>query len=390
MFFRTIDKQSKNSYALYVIDDIEKPYRVARIFITKDMQKKNPTLKDVARLAGVSTATVARVLHSNGYIADETKTRVEAAIHQAGYRINSVARNLRIQRTASIGHILNCILPNPFFAGVALGAEQEALGNGWSILMINVQGDAQRERLGVETFIHQRMDAILFTTPVSEANIHLALDAGIPVVQVERSTSIDTYAVVVDNYSGSAQAVEHLIAHGHQRIAFMGGDPSVRSVDKAFGRYIEEERLAAYRDTLNKHHIPIDERLILLGQYYSMDDPFLSEVCIPLKHLLRSDHRPTAVFATSDMLASWVLQELYACGLRIPEDVSVIGFDDTIARYLSPPLTTVQQPMLDIGKAAVRLALQHFQEEETSDLQICQQVKLPTSLVIRSSTGPAS
>ncbi len=350
------------------------------------MQKKSTTLKDVARMAGVSTATVARVLHSNGYIADETRMRVEAVIQKTGYRINTVARNLRIRRTATIGHILNCIVPNPFFAGVALGVEQEASKNGWSVLMVNVQADAQRERLGVETFIHQRMDAIVFTTPVSEANVQLALDAGIPVVQVERPTSIATHAIIVDNYAGSTEAVEHLIAHGHRRIVFMGGDPAVRSADKLFGRYVEEERLAGYQDTLQKHHISLDKRLIILGQYYSMNEPF--ETYTPLKHLLQSDERPTAIFATSDMLAACVLQELYACALRVPDDVSVIGYDDTYARYFSPPLTTVQQPMIDLGKVAVRLALQHIQEKETLHPETWQQVKLPTHLVIRSSTGP--
>jgi LacI family transcriptional regulator len=325
-------------------------------------------------------------LYNNGYIADETRARVEGAIQKTGYRINTVARNLRIQRTASIGHILNCIVPNPFFAGVALGVEQEASKHGWSVLMVNVQADAQRERLGVETFIQQRMDAIVFTTPVSEANVQLALDAGIPVVQVERPTSIATHAVVVDNYAGSTEAVEHLIAHGHRRIVFMGGDPAVRSADKFFGRYVEEERLAGYRDTLQNYHIPLDERLIILGQYYSMSEPF--ETYIPLRHLLQGDERPTAIFATSDMLAACVLQELYACALRIPEDISVIGYDDTLARYLSPPLTAVQQPMIDLGKTAVHLALQHFQEEQTFPAETWQQVKLPTHLVTRSSTGP--
>lgn len=356
------------------------------VFTARDMQKKSLTLKDVAKIAGVSTATVARVLYNNGYIADDTRTRVEAAIQQTGYRINTVARSLRIQRTATIGHILNCIVPNPFFAGVALGAEQEANKHGWSILMVNVQADAQRERLGVETFIQQRMDAILFTTPVSEANVQLALDAGIPVVQVERPTSLATHAVVVDNYAGSTEAIEHLIAQGHRRIVFMGGDPAVRSVDKFFGRYVEEERLAGYHDTLQKYSIPLDERLIILGQYYSLNEPF--ETYISLKHLLQSAERPTAIFATSDMLAACVLQEIYACGLRIPDDISVIGYDDTIARYLTPPLTAVRQPMMDLGKTAVRLVLQHFQEEETLPIGTWQQVMLPTSLVVRASTGP--
>jgi len=350
------------------------------------MQRKSTTLKDVARIAGVSTATVARVLYNNGYIADETRTRVQAAIQKTGYRVNTVARNLRIQRTASIGHILTGIVPNPFFAGVALGVEQEASQHGWSVLMVNVQGDAQRERLGVETFIQQRMDAIMFTTPVSEANVRLALEAGIPVVQVERPTSIATHMVVVDNYAGSTEAIEHLIGLGHRRIVFIGGDPAVRSADKFFGSYVEEERLAGYRDTLCKYGLPFDERLVILGQYYSMNEPF--ETDIPLKPLLQGAERPTAIFATSDMLAARVLQEIYACGLRVPGDISVIGYDDTFARYLAPPLTAVQQPMIDLGKTAVRLALQHFQDEETPPAKPWQQVKLPTHLIVRSSTGP--
>jgi DNA-binding LacI/PurR family transcriptional regulator len=347
------------------------------------MQKKNATLKDVARVAGVSTATVARVLHNKGYIANDTKELVVAALQKTGYRMNVVARNLRIQRTASIGHILNCIVPNPFFAHVALGTEQEARKNGWNSLIINVQGDAQLERSGVETFIQQRVDAILFTTPVSEANVRLALDAGIPVVQVERPTSIVTHTVLVDNYSGAIEAVEHLLERGHRRIAFMGNDPA----NQFYGRYVEMERLAGYRDTLQKHGIPLDESLIILSPYYSLHDAFPGEHYVSIKHLLQSKDRPSAIFVSSDMLATCVLQEIYACQLRIPEDISVIGFDDTYAPYLSPPLTTVQLPMLDIGKAAVELILKQFQAEETSEHDIFHQVRLATRLIVRSSTG---
>src|SRR6185437_4295833 len=179
------------------------------------MIKKNVTLKDVARIAGVSTATVARVLHDSGYIAEETRKQVEAAIRATGYRMNVVAQGLRKQQTMSIGHILHSIMPNPFYAGVALGVEQEALKQGWSVLMINVQGDAQRERLGVETLIQRRVDAILFTSAVDEANVSLALEAGLQVVQLQQPTAIPTHQVTADNYVGSVAAVEHLIALGH-------------------------------------------------------------------------------------------------------------------------------------------------------------------------------
>lgn len=377
-----LDKGRKYGYALCVNDNTSEYMGY--------MQKKNSTLKDVARVAGVSTATVARVLYDKGYIASDTRKLVEAAIQETGYRVNVVARNLRMQRTVSIGHILNSIIPNPFFAGVALGAEQEAMRNGWSILMINVQGDARRERLGVETLIKQRAAAILFTTPVSEANVRLALESGMIVVQVERPTSIPSHVVTVDNYTGSVEAVEHLIALGHRNIAFVGGDPRVPGADKIFGHYIEEERLAGYLDTLRNHHIPLDESLITLGQYYSLNEDIPCQQYQSLQHIFQRANRPTAVFVTSDMLATCVLQELYARHLRVPEDVSIIGFDDTYAPYLAPPLTTVSLPMIDIGKAAVHLVLKHTQEQETGLPGIFQQVKLSTHLVSRSSTGPVN
>jgi LacI family transcriptional regulator len=348
------------------------------------MQKKNATLKDVARVAGVSTATVARVLHNNGYIAPDTRELVTAAIQKTGYRMNMIARNLRTQRTGVVGHILHSIVPNPFFANVALGAEQEARKNGWNSVIINVQGDAKLERAGVEAFIQQRVDAILFTTPVSETNVRLALEANVPVVQIERPTSIVTHTVLIDNYTGAVEAVEYLIERGHRRIAFMGGDPA----NQFFGRYVERERLAGYRETLKKHGLPLDEELIILSPYYSLNDAFPGEHYVSMKHILQSANRPSAVFVSSDMLAAYVLQEIYACKLSIPEDISVIGFDDTYAPYLSPPLTTVQQPMLEIGKAAVNLILQQSQEDEKSNTSgIFHQMRLATRLVVRSSTG---
>ncbi|HEY4384383.1 MAG TPA: LacI family DNA-binding transcriptional regulator, partial [Ktedonobacteraceae bacterium] len=226
------------------------------------MQKKNVTLKDVAQVAGVSTATVARVLHARGYIAEDTKKQVEAAIKQTGYRLNVVAQGLRTQQTQTIGHILHSISPNPFYAEVALGAEQEALTHGWNVLTINVQGSAERERLGVESLIQRRVDAILFTSALDEANVTMALDAGLEVVQVQRPTSVPSHKVSVDNYVGAVAAMEHLIALGHERIVFIGADPKRDRTELSFldqPGYVERERLAGYIDTLQKHHLPVDD-----------------------------------------------------------------------------------------------------------------------------------
>nr|BBH88099.1 LacI family transcriptional regulator [Thermosporothrix sp. COM3] len=351
------------------------------------MNKKQVTLKDVARLAGVSTATVTRVLRNESLVTEKTRKRVEQAIQQTGYRINIVAQGLRARQTKTIGHILQGTAPNPFFIGVALGAEQEALYHGWSILAFNVQHDPERERLGIETFIQRRVDAILFTTPLCEENVRIALEAGLMVIQVERPTTLSTPTVTADNYAGTVEAIEHLIALGHRRIAYLGEIPPGPAERKAqpHQNRIEHERFSGYCDTLAHHQIPLDTELIVLDRFYTSADNGLLAGYHAMQKLLRSGKRPDAVFATSDIIAAGVLQALYAAHLSIPEDISVVGFDNTYSPYLSPPLTTVEQPMEQMGRAAVQMVIHHFQQHQQEEPT---HIRLTTRLVVRGSTGP--
>lgn len=349
---------------------------------------KTITLKDVAKHAGVSTATVARVLHNNGYVAAETRERVELAVAETSYQLNIVAQGLRKQRSLTIGHLLHTMVQNPFFTQVALGVEEEALKHGYNILVYNVQGSIIRERLGVETFIRRRADAIIFTTAHSGENIELALQSGIPVVQVERLTSVRTSAVLIDNYTGAQEAMQHLLKLGHRRIGYIGSigrvpEPYVYLSPKR--RTVEEERLAAYRDAMMQQNLEIDERLIRLGEYLSLGvGGFNGEGYKQMKEILQYCPCLTAVFATSDMLAAGALQAIYEAGLHVPNDISVVGFDDTYARYLTPPLTTVALPTHAVGRAAARLALEHikFDEAFSSTFET-----LPSTLQVRQSTG---
>ncbi len=351
---------------------------------------RRATLRDVAELAGVSTATVARVLHRNGYVADETRRLVDAALSETGYQINAVAQGLRRQRTSTIGHLLQGVIPNPFFAGVALGVEQEALRHGCGVLLFNTHGDARRERLGVETLIRRRVDAILFTTATHEDNVRLALEAGVPVVQVERMTAADSLAVTVDNHRGAYAAVKHLIDFGHRRIAYIGADPRTTQERPGAATWpdVEQERLSGYLDAMNDHGLPADEGPIALGRYYSGGEGELAnDGYVWMRRFIDDGDRPTAVFATSDMLAAGALQAVYERSLRVPDDVSVVGFDDTYASYFAPPLTTVAQPMIEIGEAA---AAQVFRSLSRSDGHVGERVvRLPTRLIVRGSTGPA-
>jgi LacI family transcriptional regulator len=346
------------------------------------------TLKDVARMAGVSTATVARVLHNNGYVAEATRRTVEATLSETGYQLNAVAQGLRKRRTLTLGHVLVSISSNPFFAGVALGVEQEARRHGCGVLTANTQGDPIQERLGVETLLRRRVDAILFTTYSDEANVRLAMAAGVPVVQVERSSPVGTHVVTIDNYRGSFEATEHLIGLGHRRIAYLGESPERPEAGTGGppSRIVERERLSGYFDALHTYGAPRrDEWVHLDGAYTD-----LQHARAVTRRLLELpvDQRPTAIFATCDLLAAAVLQEAYANGLRVPDDLSVVGFDDTHAAYLTPALTTVGQPMIEIGRTAANLAIERLHEPRGNGRPAVLTARLATRLIIRESTGP--
>jgi DNA-binding LacI/PurR family transcriptional regulator len=360
---------------------------------TSSPGRKNATLKDVASLAGVSTATIARVLHNNGYVANNTRRVVEAALAQTEYRVNAVAQGLRRRRTYLLGHVIQSIVPNPFFATVALAVQQEAARHGWGVILFNTQSDSGAERSAVETLLRQRVDAILFTTVTNEANVRLAVAGGVPVVQVERVGTVETHGVSVDNRPGACEAVEHLIALGHRRIAFVGldpatpidgqGDPTAAGLRER--RSVEHERLDGYVATLEAHDLSACDDLIELTDVYS--SPERGRAIAGRLLSLPSAKRPTAIFAGCDLLAVGVLQEIFEQGLRVPRDLSVVGFDDTYAPNVAPPLTSVAQPMHEIGRVAVWLAIEALQEGD--GLGHVRRERLITRLIVRASTGPS-
>ncbi len=340
-------------------------------------------LKDVAERAGVSVTTVARVLHDNGYVSGATREAVDAALAECGYQINVVAQRLRKQRSAEIGHILDSISPNPFFAGVALGSERAAAEYGCTVLFSNTHGDAEVERTAVEALLQRRVEAILFTTVTDERNLELALSAGATVVQVERVSDVVTHAVTVDNYRGAFDATEHLLRLGHQRIACLGVDPDLRAAGGAapHRRVVERERLSGYFDALRTFGEAVDDALITLSPtYYDVE---ATRAAARSWLQFPAARRPTAIFATCDIMAAAVLQEAHVRQLRVPDDLSGVGFDDTFASHLTPALTTVRQPMNELGRTAVRLAMTSL--DSPSDTP--QRERLTTRLIVRESTA---
>lgn len=349
------------------------------------------TLKDVAELAEVSTATVARVLHNKGYVAQDTRRLVERALLDTGYQINAIAQGLRRQRTFTIGHVMKSIIPDQFFASVADGVEEVAFRHNCGVLMITTHDDRQRERRAVETLIQRRVDAIIFTTATHVDNVRLAEGAGVPIVQVERMTSVNTPMVTADNFGGAYAAVEHLIHLGHVRIGFIGVDPARMGSRPGSARHpnIEQERLSGYLAALSDHNIPVTESLIGLEPGYT-DEPDSEQKrgYRIMQSLLSVSLRPTAVFCTFDLLAAAALQAIYDRGLRVPDDISVVGFDDTHAPYLTPPVTAVMNPTIEMGKVAANLVLKPL-DRSASETEIAKSGRrLPMKLQIRASTGP--
>lgn len=350
------------------------------------MKSKTVTLIEVARLAGVSTATVNRVLKRDGYVSAAARAKVEAAVAATSYRPNVVAAGLRTQRSSTIGLMLTAITVNPFFVGVAHAVEAAAIAAGYRVVIFNHGGHADYERHGVEAFIAQRVDAVLFCTAASPENVELLATAGIQAIEIERSSTPSASFVRVDNYVGARAAIDHLVGLGHSRIAFVGGDPALYPKDAARRCSVEEDRLAAYRDGMAAHGLIIDPDYVRLGQYYDLaHDVPGREGRGHAEALMALARPPSAIFSTCDILAVGVLQALYKAGKRVPRDISVVGFDDTLAPYFAPQLTTVAQPVAALGRQGFEMALAAIEGRDMPG-----EIVLDTDLVIRHSTGPVA
>ena len=348
------------------------------------MLHKPVTLTDIARAAGVSKATAARAISLKGYVADDARKRINEAAGRLGYRPNLVARGFRSRRTFSIGHIAHAITENPFFAHVARAVEREAIANGYKVFLYNQDGTDEHEKIGVEQFIERRVDAIVFTYARSAQNLSLLREAGMPVVQIERERTGDTHAVLVDNVAGAESAMRHLLQLGHRRIAYIGGDPRLYPRSFSRGRSVEEERLGAYVQSLRNTGVSLDTRLIQLDDYVVIGSDGANVTGYRrMRALLDLPERPTAIFVGCDLMAAGALQAIYEARLRVPDDISVVGYDDTLAASLTPRLTTVAQPMAELGFNAIRFVLSTIGDPDFAP----QTTTLSPKLIIRQSTA---
>jgi len=312
------------------------------------------TIADVATRAGVSTATVSRVLNGNYPVARATRERVEDAVVALGYSANAHARALASADTRTVGIIINDMV-DPFFSYAARGVEMEAARQGRLCIVATAHGDAERELHLIDQLREQRADAVIVVggayddatarAKMAERARALARVGSVLVLcgRPPLGSDVPTKTVGYDNEGGAFALTEHLIAQGHRRILYLGGPPGLST---------SVSRLAGYRRALRARGIdPVDE-LIHEGAFgRRFGHRAMSEI-------LTGDLDYTAVFAANDLVAAGALQALTDAGVRVPDDVSLVGYDDIPQSYeLSPRLTTVHVPLEEMGQEAVRLAL---------------------------------
>lgn len=341
---------------------------------TSKAQKKAPsnagasavTLEQVAERAGVSPSTVSRILNGTAVVSPVKKAAVEAAIRELGFRPNPVARGLAGGRTMSIG-VVTQIISSPFYGEALLGIERELEQAGYVPLFASGHWHEADERKAMQTLLARRVDGlIVFAGRLGAADL-LQEAGGLPLVVVGRQVQgPQAFSFSFDNRRGARLATEHLLAQGHRRIAFLMGDPIH---DDASDRH------QGYLDALAAAGVEADPSLIAQGDYTE------GSGMLAITHLLARSIGFTAVFSSNDQMAIGAAHALRRSGLRVPDDVSLVGFDDVInARYAMPPLTTVRQSMYEMGQQAAQAVLLQLAGRTP-------QVQLPApELVVREST----
>ncbi len=358
---------------------------------TSDARRSAVTLPEVARAAGVATATAARALGGYGSVSEATRTKVLAAADRLGYRANGLARSMVTGSTHTIGVVVSDI-ENPFFSRALRGVADTAHAAGFEVILVNTDEDADKERRAVHVLTEKRVDGIVLSPAWDADNAHLTSLAGVvPLVLLDRKLpGIGADMVGIGNRVATREVTEHLIALGHRRIGLLtGGDPAtelprmrdgLRGIEKLAATTIGE-RAAGYRDALVAAGVELDLELVSAEGFHR------SDAAVATRRLLTLEDPPTALIALDSLLSLGALQALRELGRRCPEDVSLVGFDDADwAEVVTPPLTVVAQPVYEIGVKAAELLLRRIEGGGGARPVT---LRLPTSLVLRSSTGPA-
>ena len=332
--------------------------------------KRKVTIKDVAREAGVSYSTVSRVVNNYKYVNPDTREKVAEAMERLGYIANQQARSLVKGRSQVIGLLIHSF-ETSYIGEIVRGIDDAIAEAQYDLLLYTTHRRVERETTYVANIVHGLADGLLVVLPRGvETYMETLSKQSYPFVLIDyEATGDGVYAVGATNWQGAFDATRHLIELGHRRIGFVTGDMFVGS---------STERLSGYRDALAANGLPYDDGLVCQGDYFKAKGFDAGRAFLEL------DRPPTAVFASNDEMAFGVMEAALGLGYRIPEDISIVGFDDIPqAAGTHPALTTVHQPLRDMGATATRLLLDLIEETDEPDAAA---VKLNTELIIRQST----
>ncbi len=321
------------------------------------------TIRDVAAVAGVSPATVSRVLNGKQDVAADLRQRVLGAVTDLGYRRNGPARSLRTRAAMVLGLIISDI-SNPFFTAVVRGAEDQAQLAGYSLVLANADEDVDKEARYLEVAAAEQMAGVLLSpASLTRTSIDVLLERGIPVVTIDRRLArVPVDSVTVNNYQAARTAAQHLIGQGCRRVGFIAGP--VQTTTGA-------SRLAGYRAALRAAGRPLDPSLTAYADFRTEGGYAAT------RQLLRQRRPPDGLLFANNLMTVGGLRAIAEAGLAIPDDIAVVGFDDVIwATALRPPLTVVAQPTYEIGQTAAKLLLRRVDGEAFPPRRVVLQAEL--------------
>jgi LacI family transcriptional regulator len=328
------------------------------------------TLNDLATRLKVSTATISRALSKPEAVAPDTRKRVLEGVHRYGYQLNGIARSLRTQQTRTIGIIVPDIR-NPFFSAIVKAAEDVARANDFTVLICNADEDGRNEEAAVRLFLDRQVSGVIHCSAGGNVELLAALQRkAIPMIDLDRRSGLkDVDTIELDNALGAKLAADHLLSLGHKRIAMISGPHHLSNSRK---------RLNGFRRALRKAGVQLPKEYVEFGDFREASGRRAAE------KLLSLEKRPTALFVANNEMTAGALSALREQKIRIPDEISLVGFDDARwAQFSDPPLTIVAQPTSAMGKRSAELLLARIQKEKGTATEI-----FPPELVVRGSTAP--